>query len=185
MNVDQIFFAIWFFLPVGIANCTPIIVSKIPILKQWSQPIDFYQTYREKRILGNHKTIRGLFTGILAAILMVILQQYLYSNTSIIKTFVSIDYSMLNPVIFGTVCAIGALLGDMAKSFIKRQFSIPPGSRWFPFDQLDYIIGGIIATSFVIRLSFFEYGLIVIVWFILHIVSSKIGYFLKLKSVPY
>lgn len=185
MLFDQIFFALWFFLPVGIANCTPIFASKIPLLNQWAYPIDFYQTYRGKRIFGDHKTIRGLLTGILTAILTIAIQQYLYNNTNIIKTFVYIDYTILNPFIFGTTCAVGALGGDAVKSFFKRQFGIASGKKWFPFDQLDYIIGGIIATSFFIRLSEFEYITIVLIWFFLHIISSKIGYFLKLKSVPY
>lgn len=173
MFIDQIFFVIWFFLPVGIANCTPIIAAKIPILKKWSYPIDFYQTFRGKRILGDHKTIRGLLTGILAAIATATIQQYFY------------NIIIINPIIFGTACAIGALGGDMAKSFFKRQIGIALGKKWFPFDQIDYIIGGILATSFFVTLSFFEYTLIVIVWFALHIISSKIGYLLKLKSVPY
>lgn len=168
MLFDQIFFAIWFFLPVGVANCTPIFASKIPLLNQWTYPIDFYQTYRGKRIFGDHKTIRGLITGILAAIATAAIQQ-----------------STFNPIIFGTTCAVGALGGDAVKSFFKRQFGIASGKKWFPFDQLDYIIGGIIATSFFIRLSIFEYITIVLIWFFLHIISSKIGYFLKLKSVPY
>ncbi len=173
MFLDKIFFAVWFFLPVGIANCTPIIAAKIPILKQWSYPVDSYQTFRGKRILGDHKTIRGLIVGILAAIATAIIQQYLYKVTTI------------NPIVFGTACAIGALGGDMTKSFLKRQFGIASGQRWFPFDQLDYIIGGILATSFFIQLSFSQYALIAIVWFALHIIFSKIGYLLKLKSVPY
>lgn len=173
MLFDQIFFALWFFLPVGVANCTPIIAAKIPLLQQWSYPIDCYQTFRGKRILGDHKTIRGLLTGILAAIATVLIQQYFYNVTTI------------NPIVFGAACAIGALGGDMIKSFLKRQLGIASGNRWFPFDQIDYIVGGIIATSFFVHLSFFTYTLITVVWFTLHIIFSKIGYFLKLKSVPY
>lgn len=173
MFLDKIFFALWFFLPVGVANCTPIIAAKIPVLKHWSYPIDFYKTFRGKRILGDHKTIRGLVIGILAAIATVAIQQYIYKVVAI------------NPIVFGTSCAIGALGGDMIKSFFKRQIGIASGKKWFPFDQIDYIIGGILATSFFVTLSFFQYTLITIVWFILHIIFSKIGYFLKLKSVPY
>lgn len=173
MFLDKIFFSFWFFLPVGVANCSPIIAAKIPFLQKFSYPIDCYQTFRGKRIFGDHKTIRGLIVGILSAITTVVIQQYLHK------------VDIVNPIFFGTACAIGALGGDMTKSFFKRQLCITSGNRWFPFDQIDYIIGGILTTSFFVTLSFFEYTIIVVVWFVLHIIFSKIGYFLKLKSVPY
>ncbi len=185
MFLRELFFSIWFFLPVGIANSTPIIAAKIPILQEWSYPLDCYKIFRGKRILGDHKTIRGLIVGILMGILTIIIEQHIYNNNNAIKTLIPINYAMLNPLLFGTLSGLGALGADAIKSFFKRRIGLPPSTAWFPFDQIDYIVGGIIATSFLVRLTFFEYILIIIVWFCLHIVASRIGYFLHLKNVWY
>lgn len=185
MFLRELFFSLWFFLPVGIANCSPIFAAKIPILQKWSYPLDCYLTFRGKRILGNHKTIRGLVIGIIFGIVTSYLLLYLYKSFPFITSLVTINYQQINPSILGFLSAVGALGGDITKSFIKRQYGIASGHRWFPFDQIDYIVGGIIATSLIVQLTFFEYILIILVWFCLHIASSKIGYFLKLKNVPY
>ena len=58
-----------------------------------------------------------------------------------------LDYVGLPTLIVGPLFAIGALGGDALKSFFKRQVGIRPGGTWFPFDQIDYIIGGAIASQ--------------------------------------
>ncbi|QQG40845.1 MAG: CDP-archaeol synthase [Candidatus Levyibacteriota bacterium] len=181
---QDILFAIWFFLPAGLANCTPIFVAKIPILKNWSYPLDCYLLFRGKRLFDNHKTIRGFITGILVAIAVIFLQKYLYSKFVFIHSFVFINYETINSWIFGILSGLGALGGDATKSFFKRQKGIPSGQLWFPFDQLDYIIGGIITTVFYIPLPINLYITLTIVWFILHLISTRIGYLFRLKQSP-
>lgn len=165
--LQDILFAIWFFLPAGIANSTPIFANHIPIIKKWSYPLDFYLYFRGRRIFGDHKTLRGFISGIIASIGVAFFQQW------------------PNPLLFGLLCGAGALTGDAIKSFFKRQLGIPSGKMWFPFDQLDYIFGGIIFTWFVFPLPLEKYVAITIVWFLLHIAASRIGHLLRLKTVPY
>lgn len=184
MFFRELFFSVWFFLPVGIANCMPIIAAAIPWLKNWSYPLDCYSHFREKRVFGDHKTIRGFVIGIISSIIVVYIQQYLWSADEI-NTIIKINYQDINPLVFGFLAGFGAIGGDALKSFIKRQYGIASGVSWFPFDQLDYILGAIFTTFFYIRLSFLDYIVIIFVWFFLHIIFSKIGYYTKLKSVPY
>jgi CDP-2,3-bis-(O-geranylgeranyl)-sn-glycerol synthase len=78
----------------------------------------------------------------------------------------------------------GALLGDAIESFFKRQARVKPGNTWFPFDQIDYIIGGLLFSLPVITLGVKYYFLILVVWLLLHLISSYIGYLLGLKTKP-
>lgn len=180
--IHLIFQVLWFFLPVGLANSAPILIAKIPIFKKYSYPFDFYKTYRGKRILGDHKTIRGLVGGIIVGILTVYLQRYVVQTNSFFAGVVLIDYAKINVVVFGAACAIGALGGDAMKSFFKRQIGVAPGKTWFPFDQIDYIVGGIIATLPFIQLSMSHYELLIVVWFALHPLFSLIGYYTGFKT---
>lgn len=180
--IHSIFQVLWVFLPVGLGNSAPILIAKIPAFKKYSYPLDFYKTYRGKRILGDHKTIRGLISGIIVGILTVYLQRYIVHTNSFFSDVSIIDYTKINVIAFGTFCAIGALGGDAIKSFFKRQIGVVPGKTWFPFDQIDYIAGGIISTLPFIQLSIGQYALLIIVWFALHPLFSLLGYYSGFKT---
>lgn len=182
--LKELFFVWWFFSPAGVANITAFFSGRNKLLQKYSYPADFYLKFRGKRILGDHKTIRGFVAGTISSILIVYLQIYLYQSFGTIREFVFIDYEAINPVIFGFLSGFGALLGDSVKSFFKRQISINPGRSWVPFDQIDYILGGILLTSIYIRLSIYEYLLLFIVWFFLHPFTTFIGYLAKVKEKP-
>jgi len=181
----DILFALWFFLPAGVANATPIFMAKLPILREWNAPIDFGMTYRGKRILGDHKTWRGLISGIIAATFTLWLQQLAVRHTGWARTLTSdVDYATLPTLILGPLFGFGALAGDAIESFFKRQRGTPPGQGWFPFDQTDYIIGGAIATAPFVHLHFLQYVILLMLWLLTHVVASYIGYLLKLKERP-
>lgn len=184
MSWNDILLAFWIFLPAGLANATPVIASKLPYLKNWDYPIDCKKSFRGIRIFGDNKTVRGFITGILIAILTSWLLQLLYLNNIGIREALRFDFASLNPILFGLLSGMGALIGDSVKSFFKRRTSIKPGEPWFPFDQTDYIIGGIIFLLPYVRLSAVQYLLIFIIYFLLHIISTITGFYLKLKDKP-
>lgn len=182
--IEYLIFALWFFAPAGFANAAPVFANKIPVLNQWKTPIDFGKSYRGKRILGDNKTWRGFCFGVLIAALTLLLQKYLYANnTWLQETITVVNYSTIT-VWLGVLLGAGALLGDAVESFFKRQASVPSGEAWFPFDQIDYIIGGILLSSLVVTLSPAYNAAILLVWFGLHLISSYIGFLLGLKDKP-
>jgi CDP-2,3-bis-(O-geranylgeranyl)-sn-glycerol synthase len=180
--MEQILFALWFFLPAGVANMAPVFLAKLPFLREWSYPLDGYKSFRDNRILGDHKTVRGFLGGIICSIATVYLQQNVSSSIAFLPQYVS--YDVINPVILGTLLGGGALGGDSVKSFVKRRMQIPSGKSWFPFDQLDYVIGGIILSFFAIQLPFVIYCIIVLTYFLLHIIVSYVGFLLGFKQAP-
>lgn len=182
--IEQLFFAFWFFAPVGIAILAAFYSGKSKQLRKYSYPVDGYKTFRGKRIFGSHKTVRGFIVGILAATIIVYLQVLAYQMSPILQDLIRLDYTTLDPLLFGFLSGFGALAGDAIKSFFKRQIGIAPGKSWFPFDQIDHILGGIVFTWFYIQLTIVDYVLILVIWFLIHPLSTFIGYLFKLKKTP-
>lgn len=172
MTLEHALYALLFFLPAGISNMFPVFTSKIPGLRNWNTPLDFGKSWRGKRIFGKNKTWRGLVSGTVVGTIVA---------TIVYGTFTDLHSEL---VLVGAAMSAGALIGDAVESFFKRQRGIPSGNAWFPFDQTDYIIGGLLFT-----LPFGILPLWLVVWvfaiyFGLHLVSSYIGYLLGLKDKP-
>lgn len=183
--VQDILFAIWFLLPAAVANAAPIFAAAITVFKKLDAPIDGGKTWRGHELLGPHKTWRGIIAGIIVATLILWVQVLLAGQFEWAHYLSGdVDYSQLPILILGPLFAIGALGGDAVESFFKRQQNIKSGGAWVPFDQLDYIIGSIIVSLFFVILSPLQYLLIIIVWFLMHLLASYIGYKLGLKKDP-
>lgn len=183
--LEIIFMALWFFLPAGAANVTPIFAAKLPGLRRLDYPIDCYKSYRGIRILGAHKTWRGLAVGLVAATLALWLQQLLVAKFDWLQALTSaVDYGALPTLILGPLFALGALGGDALESFIKRQRGFLPGQAWFPFDQIDYIVGGAIATMPFVALGILHYVWLILIWFLVHLLASYVGFLMGLKEKP-
>lgn len=183
--LKDILLALWFFLPAAIANVTPIFSAHIPGLRNLDAPIDFGATYRGKRVLGAHKTWRGLVTGLICATVTLWLQQVAVEHAAWLRTAtIDIGYPSLPTLLLGPLFALGALGGDAIESFFKRQRGVEPGHGWFPFDQIDYIIGGAVVTIPFVQLTYLQYLWLILLWLVVHVVASHIGYLLKLKERP-
>lgn len=183
--IQTILFAIWFLLPAALSNAAPIFAATTPFLKRFNTPIDGGRKWRGHALLGPHKTWRGIVAGIVVATFVLWFQVLAFRQFEWVR-FVSngIDYSNLPVAILGPLFAIGALGGDAIESFIKRSRGIGSGKAWIPFDQLDYIIGSVLVSLFFLQLSLFEYVVIFIIWFLMHVIFSYIGFKLKLKKDP-
>jgi CDP-2,3-bis-(O-geranylgeranyl)-sn-glycerol synthase len=182
--VSDILFALWFFLPAGVANVVPVLIVKAPLLSNWNAPVDFGFKLRDRPVLGPHKTIRGLTIGTLAGFLVFAGQAQAFESYSWVRELSGgLDYNHLS-LWLGVLLGFGALFGDLVKSFFKRQVNVVSGKSWFPFDQLDYIVGGLVFSSIVVVLEAGQYILIIIVWFLMHLLTSYIGYLTKFKKDP-
>jgi len=183
--LQDIFFALWFFAPAAVANVAPIFAAAVSRLRKYDAPMDFGKTFRGHRVLGDHKTWRGLIVGVIFATLALWLQQYLFVQVGWIHDLTDqIDYSKLPTLVVGPLFAIGALGGDALKSFFKRQWNVPPGKGWFPFDQLDYIIGVAIVTLPFVSLTLMQYVWMILLWLAIHVFATYIGWLLGLKERP-
>jgi CDP-2,3-bis-(O-geranylgeranyl)-sn-glycerol synthase len=171
-----IFTAFWFFLPAGAANVAPVLFKWLPL---FNMPVDFNKKIKGKPLFGENKTIRGLIVGLFFSILFVWLEAKLYPYFS---KHLLIDYREINFWILGLLLGGGALLGDLTKSFFKRQFGIAEGKMWVPFDQLDWIIGGLFLSVFYVNLSWQTMVVIVILFGLLHPLVNLLGFALGIKK---
>src|ERR1700739_3392699 len=87
--LKDLFFTLWFFLPAGAANVTPIFMAQVRQLKQFDAPMDLGKTFRGKRIFGSHKTWRGLIAGIIFGTLTLELQQLLVQHLGWLQLWTS------------------------------------------------------------------------------------------------
>ncbi len=129
----------WLLVPAYLSNMSPPIIAKI-VGGRWAWPADFGLSWKGKRILGDHKTIRGFVAGTLLGVLAGLFQGSL-AGTAFVKSIQLVDYASINGALLGALLGFGALLGDSVKSFFKRRVGIRPGGRWIPFDQIDFVIG--------------------------------------------
>ena len=163
-------------LPAYFANMAPVIVKKINLFKF---PVDFGKQINDKPIFGKNKTFRGLIFGIIFAILIAYVQFLLQQN----EFFNNISFIKYNNwLLFGFLMGLGALTGDLVKSFFKRRLGIKPGEKFVPFDQMDFVVGALILIMpiFVVTLKIFIVSLILS--FALHIIVNHLAFYLEVRN---
>lgn len=145
-------------------------------------PIDLGTNFRDgRRILGDGKTFRGFFGGVLSGFLI----GFILLQIEVIYHWNIHTYSSV------ILLATGALLGDLIKSFVKRRLNIQRGEKWLIADQYDLVIGafamlilfdsGWIMAVITPAIAFW----IIIVTPLLHRGANIIGYLAGVKDVPW
>jgi CDP-2,3-bis-(O-geranylgeranyl)-sn-glycerol synthase len=99
--------------------------------------------------------------------------------------------------LFGALVGGAALVGDAVKSYFKRRRGKEGGAPWVPFDQLDFVVFGLaaafaasplLADGWVVEALLGDWlviATIVVLTPALHFIVNVIGYWLKLKDVPW
>jgi CDP-2,3-bis-(O-geranylgeranyl)-sn-glycerol synthase len=150
---------VYIYLPAYIANATPVILGGGKSLDGDRNWVD------GKPILGDHKTVRGTFTGIAAGFLVGLLQKSL---------------------VRGTLLSIGAIGGDLIVSFFKRRLGYKPGALFPIADQMGFIIFAVILVSLTDSAPEWERALgIILATLPIHYLTNVIAWVLKLKNNPW
>ncbi len=165
----------WLFLPAAAANMAPVLFNRLPFL---DIPVDFNKQFRGKPLFGPHKTYRGFFVGLILAILIVYLQRLAYPWP---HGHTLVDYSTINFWLLGFLMAVGALGGDLVKSFFKRRLNMPSGWVWAPFDQIDWVVGAILLSWIIVPIHLSNAVVAIIMFGALHPIANIVGYLIKLK----
>ena len=118
-------------MPAGIANTAPVWGSKIKYIDKWKTPMDLGYKYKGRRLLGDHKTYRGLILGLVTGALIGVLQVFLSEISGFwadLKIYFETNASTsINWVGLGAALGLFALIGDAVKSFFKRRLHIASG----------------------------------------------------------
>lgn len=174
---------LWLLLPASVANIAPVIAAKYAWLKPLNKPIDFGAMYRNKRLLGDNKTIRGLTAGVVAAAITGIIQYLALSNQFIQAITIGRYDSIVHAAGIAAAIGLAALAGDAVKSFLKRQIAnVGPGNPWRPFDQIDYAIGALIVAAIVVPITITHVVIAITILGLGSYVTSAIGVALNIKK---
>ncbi len=165
--------ALFYLLPAYIANMFPVITGKIPGPKWIIQ----------ERWFGSHKTWRGFLAAYLGGVLTIWGQTYLVQHFEFWQNLSLLNYAQISIWKWGFLFGIGALTGDLVKSFVKRRLNKPSGSPWFPWDQIDLVLGAIIFTYPFYQLELKHLIILIIITPLLHFLTNVIAYFIGLKKV--
>ena len=162
-------------LPAYFANMAPVMVRKINL---FAPQIDLNKTINNKPILGKNKTFRGLIFGIAFAIVVAYAQFSLYD----IEFFRNVSFfSYQNWLLFGFLMGLGALVGDLVKSFFKRRLGIKPGEKFVPFDQTDFVVGALAFIMPIFDLTLKIFAASLLLSFVLHIIVNHAAFYLKIR----
>ncbi|HOS82247.1 MAG TPA: CDP-2,3-bis-(O-geranylgeranyl)-sn-glycerol synthase [Methanolinea sp.] len=149
------------------------------------RPIDGGRTLSDgTRIFGDGKTYRGFFAGVAGGIIVGLVQMALQGSLDLSFLPAQTPLSVL-------LLAVGALLGDLLKSFFKRRLKIPSGGKWPVADQYDLVAGAFLLLAlFDPAWLLGAVTLPVLFWILvltplLHKMANVIGFITGVKDVPW
>jgi CDP-2,3-bis-(O-geranylgeranyl)-sn-glycerol synthase len=167
--------ALVFIFPAYCANGAPVIFGG-------GRAIDGGRNFLDgKPILGAHKTVRGFFAGLVIGTLVGFVEHFLFGAP---HRFPSLSVITFSPSLsLGFLISLGALIGDLMDSFIKRRLNIPPGSPLLVVDQLDFVIGALLFSLIIGELpSPLITLIVVIITPPIHLLTNFLAYLLGVKK---
>lgn len=172
--------AVWAMLPAYVPN-------NAAVLAGGGRPIDGGRTMGGRRLLGDGKTWRGTAVGILAGVVLAFVLNALHP---VADPALPVDLQPFQPLA-ALGLATGAMVGDIAASFLKRRLGRERGAAVPLLDQLDFVVGALVLTAVLAPgwfTSVFTVPVIVTVVIatpVFHVVTNVLAYALGLKSEPY
>lgn len=158
-----VLYPILFILPAWIANGTPVLFGG-------GTPLDFNRKIGGRSILGKHKTLRGTISGLLGGFIIAGLESAYFPG--LLAT--------------GFALTVGAILGDLLGSFIKRRLSLKEGANVLLMDQYLFFVAALVVA--LPSGNFPAYPGLVFITLLtgpLHLLSNMAAHRAKLKQVPW
>jgi CDP-2,3-bis-(O-geranylgeranyl)-sn-glycerol synthase len=172
--------ALWAMLPAYVPNNAAVLFGGGP-------PIDGGRTMGGRRLLGDGKTWQGTAAGWatgagLAAVLNVVHADVSAALGVSLPTF---------PLAALLALPLGAMLGDIGASFLKRRTGRERGAPFPGVDQLDFVVGALL-LGFVAAPAWFAetftlpvLAVVVVATPLLHIGTNALAYVAGLKDEPW
>jgi CDP-2,3-bis-(O-geranylgeranyl)-sn-glycerol synthase len=172
--------ALYLILPAYAANgLTPLVGRKKNL-----HPVDGGRMFKGHRLFGDGKSWEGLAFGTFVAVVISLVQMAAFPFLPWEMSEVALTIVPMTPLL-GLALGLGAMLGDIGGSFIKRRLNRPRGSPFPLLDQLDFIAGSILLAALIVTVKI-EWVLILIVLTpILHVIANVIGFRIGIKKTPW
>ena len=150
---------------ISAANGAPVLFARL-LGARFAHPIDGGIVSRDGHpLLGRSKTWRGLAAAVLLAACAAVL--------------------MSLPWQLGALAAASAMAGDCLSSFIKRRFGLEPSSMTLGLDQVPESLFPAVACSGYLPLGPLDVALIVLVFSVGELATSRLLFAIGLRDRPY
>ncbi|MFW5939844.1 MAG: CDP-2,3-bis-(O-geranylgeranyl)-sn-glycerol synthase [Halolamina sp.] len=172
--------ALWAMLPAYVPN-------NAAVLAGGGRPIDGGRTLGGNRLLGDGKTWRGTVVGTAVGVVLA-----LALDAAAPAAGDALGISLPGfPIAAALGLALGAMLGDIGASFLKRRSGRDRGAAFPGLDQLDFVVGALL-LSFLFApdwtrsvFSPARVAVVVVVTPLLHLGTNGIAYWLGVKDEPW
>jgi len=165
----QLFNALYYIFPAYCANGTPVIFGG-------GKPIDLGKKLPDgKPIFGSHKTIRGFILGLAVGTLVGWAQEALAPKVGLPQGNTSL----------GFVLSLGAMIGDLFGSFLKRRLNLKPGAPLPVLDQIDFVLVALLFGSLIEPPTLTAALIIILITGPIHLLLNLAAYLVRLKKTPW
>ncbi|MFB6139294.1 MAG: CDP-2,3-bis-(O-geranylgeranyl)-sn-glycerol synthase [Halosimplex sp.] len=172
--------ALWAMVPTYVPN-------NAAVLAGGGTPIDGGRTWGGRRVLGDGKTWRGTAAGTLAGVAVALALNAAADPIADLLGVPAVEFPLA--AAFGL--ALGAMLGDIGASFVKRRSGRERGAPFPGLDQLDFVVGALalatlLASDWVVAtFSLPVLATVVIVTPLLHVTTNGIAFVIGAKDEPW
>ncbi|MEM1587050.1 MAG: CDP-2,3-bis-(O-geranylgeranyl)-sn-glycerol synthase [Candidatus Bathyarchaeia archaeon] len=168
--IKETLYALYYILPAYCSNASPVLFGG-------GRPIDLGRKFVDGRpIFGQHKTYRGFISGVLIGTAVGWVQENLAPLAGLPP----------GSTFSGFLLSLGALIGDLFGSFIKRRLGLRPGKMLPMVDQLDFVLFALLFASLSQNLPP-PIGTIMIILLTIpiHFLANFVAYLLHLKNTKW
>ncbi len=165
----EIFNALYYIFPAYCANGAPVLFGG-------GRPIDGGRRFLDgKPIFGSHKTFRGFIFGIVIGTFVGWVQEVLAPSAGLPQGSIAL----------GFILSLGALVGDLIGSFIKRRLDLKPGTSLPISDQIDFVLVALLFGLLVKPATLTAALIIIFLTVPIHILVNVMAYLLRVKKTPW
>lgn len=183
--------ALYLFAPLLVSAAIMALVIHFDVWPWLFRPIDGGWRIGDKRLFGDHKTWRGVVVVVGGSIATVAIQKTVSIGS--LARLSAVDYDAVDAVSFGGAMGVGAALGELPNSFVKRRLSIPPGKSahgkvqravFYIWDQVDLLMGAWPLIAPVVKPTPLLVAASFAVALIVHPLVAAAGYLLGVRPSP-
>lgn len=139
--------ALWLFAPLLFASAVAGVVLARDLLPWARRPIDGGVHLRGRRLFGDSKTWRGVLVAVVCSAVFAAAQEHVVGRA--VGALLVVDWESVPSPAFGAAMGLGATLGELPNSFVKRRVGIAPGKTttgarsivFWVWDQVDLLLG--------------------------------------------
>ena len=178
--LETVVVAIWAMGPAYIPNNAAVLLGG-------GRPIDGGHSVKGSRLLGDGKTWRGTVAGTLAGAAVALVLDLLAPPMAAATGFAIPTF----PVAVMVALPLGAMVGDIAASGLKRRTGRSRGAAFPGLDQFDFVVGGLAFAALAAFDWFAETFTppvllaVLVLTPLLHVGTNVIAYRAGLKSEPW